>query len=369
MKFLVALSVLVIRSYSPSAQITLTQLPSGGNKKAVIGERVGLTDILINYSRPAVKGREGKIWGDLIPVGYIDQGFGSGGLSPWRAGANESTTIEFSNDVIINGSPLKKGKYGFFIAYSPEESTVIFSSVATDWGSYYYNQAEDALRVNVKPERISNKVEWLKYEFSDQTENAATISLFWEKLKIPFRVETDYIKHQIESFRTELRTQRGFYWLPWNQAAQWCLQRNVNLEQALQWSDSATSATFGGNNQFPAKVTRAQLLEKLGRKDEGRRIIRDALPLGGMNELHNYARNLVSQGRTQEAMEIFQFNYKKFPDQFTSLIGMTRGYSAVADYKKARRYAEKALPLAPDSLNKSSVETMIKKLEAGENVN
>ena len=119
-----------------SAQITLTTLPSGGNKKAIIGERVGLTDILIHYSRPGVKGREGKIWGQLVPAGYVDLGFGNTKSSPWRAGANENTTIEFSNDVTIEGQPLKAGKYGFFIAYDSTESTLIFSKNSTSWGSY-----------------------------------------------------------------------------------------------------------------------------------------------------------------------------------------------------------------------------------------
>src|SRR5215204_1402040 len=230
------------------AQITLTSLPSGGNKKAFVGERIGLTDVVIHYDRPGVKGREGKIWGQLVPAGFVDLGFGSSKASPWRAGSNENTTIEFSNDVTIEGQPLKKGKYGFFIAYDSIESTVIFSNNTSSWGSYYYNDKEDALRVKVKPVKTNNSVEWLRYEFMNQTENAATIALVWEKLMIPFKVETNYIKDQIASFQNELRSQRGFYWLPWDQAAQWALQRNTNLEQALQWADSASGRSFGGSN-------------------------------------------------------------------------------------------------------------------------
>src|SRR5215218_337004 len=196
-----------------SAQITLTELPSGGNKKAMVGERVGLTDVTIHYDRPGVKGREGKIWGQLIPAGFVDLGFGSSKASPWRAEANENTTIEFSNDVKIEGQPLKAGKYGFFIAYDPNESTIIFSKNSTSWGSYYYDSTEDALRVKVKPVPLQNSVEWLRYEFMNQTENAATIALLWEKQMISFLVETDYIKDQIASFNRELRSERGFYWL------------------------------------------------------------------------------------------------------------------------------------------------------------
>src|SRR5690242_18301943 len=84
-----------------NAQLTVT--PSGGNKKAVVGERIGLTDVLINYDRPGVKHREGQIWGALVPVGFTDQGFGNSKQTPWRAGANENTTIEFSTPVKIEG--------------------------------------------------------------------------------------------------------------------------------------------------------------------------------------------------------------------------------------------------------------------------
>ena len=138
-------------SFFSLGQITLTQLPSGGNKKAWVGERIGLTDVTIRYDRPAVKGREGRIWGQLVPVGFVDQGFGTAKAAPWRAGANENTTISFSKDVKVEGQPLKAGTYGFFIAYDSLESTLIFSKNAGSWGSYYYDEKEDALRVKVKP--------------------------------------------------------------------------------------------------------------------------------------------------------------------------------------------------------------------------
>src|SRR3954469_18090337 len=206
----------------------LTGLPNGGNKKATVSEMIGITDVTIHYNRPGVKGREGKIWGQLIPVGFTDPGFGSSKAAPWRAGANENTTITFSNDVKIEGQPLKAGTYGFFIAYDSTASTIIFSKNSTSWGHFYYDSTEDALRVKVKPVALPNSVEWLRYEFMDQTENAAIIALLWERKMIPFHVETDYIKDQIASFNRELRTERGFYWLAWDQAAQWALQHDVN---------------------------------------------------------------------------------------------------------------------------------------------
>jgi tetratricopeptide (TPR) repeat protein len=366
--YVLSLAAIVTVLFS-HAQLSLTLLPSGGNKKAMVGERIGLTDVVINYDRPSIKGREGKIWGGLVPTGYIDQGFGNAKAAPWRAGANENTTIEFSNDVTIEGQPLKKGKYGFFIAYDSTESTLIFSNNSTSWGSFYYNDKEDALRIKVKPVKTASSVEWLRYEFMNQTENAATIALVWEKQMIPFKVETDYIKQQVASFRDELRTQRGFFWLAWDQAAQWCLQRNVNLEQALQWADSASGRSFGGMSLFQPKATKAQILDKLGRHDEAAAIMKDALPLANMQEIHGYGRSLLTQKKTKEALEVFQMNFKKNPNQFTTLVGLTRGYAANADYKNALKYAEQALPLAPDANNKNSIASMIDKLKKGQDVN
>src|SRR6202000_908189 len=195
------LLVILQMAFANFAKAQLTALPSGGNKRASVSEGIGLTNVTINYSRPAVKKRDGHIWGELIPVGYVDQGFGPSKSAPWRAGANENTTIDFSTDVKIEGQPLAAGKYGFFIAYDPNECTLIFSKNSTSWGSFFYKPDEDVLRVKVKPVHVDNSVEWLKYEFTDQTPQSATVALQWEKLMIPFKIETDVIGTQLASFR------------------------------------------------------------------------------------------------------------------------------------------------------------------------
>ena len=366
---LAILCLLVFASAFSYAQIPLTVLPSGGNKKAITGEQIGLTKVVINYDRPGVKGREGKIWGQLVHVGYTDQGFGNTKAAPWRAGSNENTTIEFSTDVKIEGKDLPAGKYGFFIAYDPNECTLIFSKNSTSWGSYYYNEKEDALRVKVKPVVLDRSVEWLKYEFLNETENSATIALSWEKLMIPFKVEVDYVKDQLQSFRNELRTDKGFIWQSWEQAANWCLQRNVNLEEALMWADSATSPGFEGAKSFRAASTKAQILEKLNRGNEALAVMKAALPNAAMGEMHQYGRTLLTQKKSKEALEVFKSNFDKYPNQFTTLMGLVRGYSAIGDYPNALKYANQALPLAPDTNNKNNVTTMIDKLKAGKDVN
>ena len=347
----------------------LTALPSGGNKKASVSERVGLTDVTICYDRPGVKGREGKIWGQLVYNGFTDLGFGSSKASPWRAGANENTTIEFSNPVKIEGQPLPAGKYGFFIAYDPATCLLIFSRNTSSWGSYFYDDKEDVLRVKVKPLVLDKSVEWLKYEFVNQTESGATIVLQWEKLSIPFNIETDYINDQLILFRKELRTDKGFTWETWQQAAQWCMQKNVNLQEALLWSDSATGKSFGGEKQFSAWLTKARLLEKLGRNDEANAIIKNALPLAGMLDTHLYARMLLQQKKTNDAISVFKSNYKKYPGESTTNIGLARAYSAMNDYKTALKYAEQALKLVSEINEKNNVLGMIEKLKAGKDIN
>lgn len=368
MKKLFAFIISFLLVYSSFSQIILTSLPNGGNKKATVSERIGLTDVTIRYDRPGVKGREGKIWGQLIQAGFTDQGFGTSKAAPWRAGANENTIIDFSNDVKIEGQPLAAGRYGFFVAYEPNECTLIFSKNSTSWGSFFYKPEEDVLRVKVKPVALDKSVEWLKYEFMDQTENTATVGLQWEKLMIPFKIETDYVKDQLASFRNELRNSKGFQWESWNEAANWCLQRNTNLEEALLWADTASSANFGGDKSFAALSTKAGILDKLGRGDEAAAIMKKALPYGSMGEIHQYGRSLITMKKPKEALDIFKMNYEKNPNQVTTLIGMVRGYSANGDYKKALEYANKAMAVT-DAQNKTNLETMIDKLKNGKDVN
>lgn len=368
-KNLAFFTVLLATAQFTFSQIPLTTAPSGGNKKASVSERIGLTDVTIHYDRPAVKGREGKIWGQLIPAGFTDPGFGSSKSAPWRAGANENTTFEFSTDVKIEGQPLPAGKYGFFVAYSPGECILIFSRNNSSWGHFYYNEKEDALRVKVKPVTTDRSVEWLKYEFLNETANTATIALEWEKTSIPFIIEVDYLKEQINSFRRELRSERGFMWEGWNQAAQWCVQNNTNLDEALLWTDSATGQTFGGDRSFQAWSTRAQVLEKLGRGAEAAATMKKAFPFGSVIEIHQYGRQLLAQKKNKEAFDIFKMNYDKNPNQFTTFVGLGRGYSAIGDYKNALKYINLALPLATDQQNKTNLESMIQKLKEGKDAN
>ncbi|MBA4852218.1 DUF2911 domain-containing protein [Emticicia sp. BO119] len=352
------------------AQGDLTSAPDGGNKKATVSEQIGLVNITITYGRPGVKGREGKIWGTPVAhYGLVDLGFGTSKAAPWRAGANENTTISFSNNVKIEGKDLAAGTYGFHIILGETDNILIFSKANNSWGSFYYDPVQDALRVNVKSEPLEKSVEWLKYEFMNQTDNSATIALLWEKRMIPFKVDADVNKIQLASFRNELHTKPGFKWESFVQAANFCLQNNIELEQALAWADEAITARFVGQKNFQTLSTKAAVLARLNRMAEAKAIMDEAVPMGSMIELHQYGRRLIGMKQPQEALKVFKTNYDKNPNVFTTNVGLGRGYSANGDYKKALEYLRAALAQAPDDLNKNSVEAMIKKLEEGKDVN
>lgn len=357
MKQFFMLTFAVFAMFSAPAQ--LLGVANGGSVMASVGERIGITDVTIHYGRPAVKGREGKIWGGVVYTGFQNQGFGSGVDAPWRAGANENTTIEFSTDVQIEGLKLPAGRYGFFVAYGPESCTLIFSANSTSWGSFFYNDKEDVLRIKVRPVALPESRERLTFEFSNETDSTATISLVWEKLAIPFRVSTHLVQLQLASFERELRGEKGFD--PHNliEAADYMQQHNADLTRALAYIDKAASSM----PSFSVYMTRAQVLEKMNRRLQADSCKQLALEKGTAQEVHNYARGLLKEKKDQKAFNVFEYNYKRFPNTFTTNMGMARGYAAFNKNKDALRYANAALPQAPDELNKKTVEEFIKKLK------
>ncbi len=177
------LSLLLILPSAGSAQENKVRL----SLKASVTQRLGVnTDITIDYSRPGVKGR--KIWGGLVPYGMAPGNKESKGKPfPWRAGANENTTIQFNKDVLIEGHRLPAGKYGLFMIPSKTTWIIIFSKNSSAWGSFSYNQAEDALQITVTPVEAPH-MEWLMYGFNDLAGTSATAYLWWDNLKVPFKI-------------------------------------------------------------------------------------------------------------------------------------------------------------------------------------
>jgi tetratricopeptide (TPR) repeat protein len=345
------------------AQITFP--PGGTNRKASVSQRIGITDVRIDYDRPVVNGREGKIWGGLVHYGFADLHYGTSKAAPWRAGANENTTFTFSTDVLVEGKPLKAGKYGFFIAMGPEKAILIFSSVSTAWGSFYYDSKDDALRVEVPVAKLTDSIERLVYVFSDETDEAAVVSLQWEKMKIPFEISVDLEKEQIAAFRREVNSGIFYrYWQNMQMAANYCLAHNINIDEAIGWADRSINSYFGEKN-FSTLSTYAGLMEKKGMKAKADSVMQKAYPLATTLQLYSYGRGLENQDRKAEAIVVYKISYDKNPDDLYSLMAMTRGYFLQGKNKEALKYANQALTFAKDTYFKNYAEEVIVSLKDG----
>jgi tetratricopeptide (TPR) repeat protein len=354
---------------------TVTLPPSGDNQRSEVTQQIGLVKVSIEYSSPDVhapngEDRRGKIWGGLVPYGIYDLQFNNR-KGPWRAGANENTVFTVSHPVRIEGKALAAGRYGLHMIASPDDWTVIFSRNSTAWGSFTYDEAEDALRVTVKPEKAPYR-EWLTYDFIDRKPDRATVALAWEELRVPFTITVDDMAGlYIDNLRNELRGNAGFNWQNWTTAAQYCLQVNKNLDEALKWADYSISTPGVGQANFTTYSTKAQILEKLSRAAEADKVMAMAvaLPTAQAIEIHQYGRRLLAQNRTKEAMAVFQKNAERFKDDWPVHVGLARGYSAMGDYKSALQHAQIALGQAPDPVNKKSLEDGIAKLKNGQDWN
>jgi len=367
-KYLIIFPFLTIMHTSFGQVMSLTLEPDGGNKRASVSEQIGIVKIAINYSRPGVKGREGKIWNTTVAhYGFADQGHGTSYAAPWRAGANENTTMSFSHPVRVEGKDLAAGTYGFFIALGENESTLIFSKVNNSWGSFYYDSTQDALRVPVKNKQLDKSVEWLRYEFADETDSSATIAMSWEKRTIAFRVEADRKALQLASFVSEFRTTRPYY--DFISAANWCIRNDYGLEQALAWMDRAIYFRIMGEKNFRDLSTKANVLIKLNRIAEAKKVMEEAIPMGTMTDIHFYARQLINMNQVDDAFKVFKANYDKYPNQYTTSVGMARAWSAKGNYKQALTFAEAALRQAPDEGSKTNTQGMISKLKENKNIN
>jgi hypothetical protein len=336
------------------AQITLP--PNGENQKASVSQWMGPVEVRITYSRPDVHAPDGRdrkdhIWGQLVAYGFTDQGFGTSKAAPWRAGANENTTITFSHDVKVEGKELKAGTYGFFIAVEKEGPwTLIFSNNSESWGSFFYNPAEDALRVQVNAEDAVY-TEWLTYGFEDCTRGAAKAFLQWENKKVPFKIEVPQVNElYISTIRNELRSAPGFSWQSWTQAASFCVFNKINLEEALTWADNAISLPFIGQENFNTLQVKSNVLNALNRTEEANKVMDKAInhPTANVQGIHQYGRSLIAAGKPEKAMEVFQLNRKRNPDDlFTTFVGLARGYEALGDKKNAIKNWEIAIKNIP----------------------
>ncbi len=338
----------------------LAQPPNGDNQKAKVSQSIGLVEVSIAYHSPRVhfnkQERTGHIWGELIPFGFFDDGFGPSKAQPWRAGANETTTITFSHDVKIGGKDLKAGTYGLFLVLDKSGPWTWIFSKTVGWGSYQYEEKNDVLRVPADPQ-AAPFTEFLTYGFDERLPNSATAYLQWENKRVSFKIDVPNVNELYAAkLREQLLSWTGFDYRSWQAAAQFCADNKVNLEEALIWADKAIKEPFrgtgGGKEDFSTLQTKAAVLTAMGREADADATMDKALHLSGADVVmvHQSAMRLLRAGRKDKAMEVFKFNAAQHPDEkFFTYVGLARGYTALGDKANAIKNWEIALKNVPDS--------------------
>jgi tetratricopeptide (TPR) repeat protein len=346
-----ALFCLLITSASvlASAQSLVLDLPLQ-SQRAEISQRIGITDITISYHRPLVNDR--KVWGGLVPYGQV-----------WRAGANENTTITFSDPVQIEGKPLDRGTYGLHMIPNADDWTIIFSKNSTSWGAFTYDQAEDALRVTVKPQ-TADMHNALTYDFDQLHPDSAVVELEWEKIAVPFKVSVDVHDVVEASLKKQLRNLSQYTWMSWDDAANYLLSEKIAFDDALTYANKSIE----NEDRYDNEMTKSKVLTALNRKDDATMAQKKALDLANPLQVHLYARQLQGEKRSQEAFAIFRDNAKKHPDQWFVHTGLARVYSSEGKFDDASKEMKLALAVAPDN-QKTYLDGLEKKLEAKQDIN
>jgi len=335
-----------------------------GSQKATVKQTIGTTDIYITYSRPSVKGRE--IWGKLVPYGMNNFGFGTAKESPWRAGADENTIIQFTHDVTFEGKAIAAGKYGLHMVIKENgDADIILSKNHTAWGSYFYEPSEDALKVTVKTKEVPHR-ELLTYDFVDVQPTSTIAALIWEKKHIPFKIEVPVTDIVISDIKKDLQSQAGFSRQNWEQAAGFALNNGGDLNEALKWANTSRSGQFFSQKTFANAQLKASILTKMGKQSEGLKLMDESLESGTVFQVHSYGRSLISQGLNDKALKVLKWNATNYKNTWPVNYGLARAYAAKGNTKTAIKYLNKSLKLAPNKVSKDRVQGNIDRLKKGE---
>ena len=317
---------------------------------AVVKQRIGLTDIKITYHRPLVNGR--KVWGGLVPLGEV-----------WRAGANQNTTIEFSDNVSVEGQALPKGRYGLHMIPTEDTWTIIFSKMADAWGSYTYKKEEDALRVTVKP-RPAEMEEALEFEFEDLKPDSALVTMRWEKLAVPFKVSVSD-ETTIANIRNQMRGRAQYEWDSLNQAAQFCVTKKINLEEALKWAD----ASIQMEERFENLSTKSDVLKAMNKPEEAKKAWEQAMTKTTAPQFYSYGRRFQFEKKDAEAMEVFKEVAKRYPESPFGHLANARLKSAAGDFAGAAEDVKKAQAVAISDQQRAALKPMLERLQAKQDIN
>jgi tetratricopeptide (TPR) repeat protein len=335
--------------------------PDGMNQKAEVSQWIGRVKVTIAYHSPNVHGpagrdRTGHIWGELVKYGMFDDGFGPSKATPWRAGANETTTVSFSEDVKIGGRDVRAGTYGLFLEIQPSGPWTWILSTQIGWGAFQYDPKYDVVRVAATPESAPY-TEFLTYGFDDRRLESAVAFLQWEKQRVTLKIDVpDSLQRYVNQIRKDLLGWPGFNYQNWQNAAQFCADNKINLDEALVWAEKAISEPFRnaaqGRKDFSTLKTKSAVLRAMGRDGDADGVMDEAVGMSDapVTGIHQYGTSLLAAGRKDKAMTIFTLNRRRHPDDtFVTYVGLARGYTALGDSRNAIANWEIAIKNIPDN--------------------
>ena len=317
---------------------------------AIVSQRIGITDINIEYHRPSVKGR--AIWETgIVPFNNSPR--------PWRAGANENTTIEFKDTLVVEGKLLPGGKYGFHII--PQTSgkwIIIFSKANTSWGSFSYNENEDALRVEVQPIENTHQ-EQLLYHFEELTGESATLNLDWGNKRVPIKMQVNNVHHVVLQYYADmLRGSDGFTYRGYFNYGVYCDLNNVMLDEGLIAAERALFL----HAKWDTYSLKENLLRKLNRNSEADSVKAEKLEKADGPTLNRYDYQLIGEKKYDEAYKIFKKNVDNNPKNADFTDSLAEYYKIIGDKKNAIKFYKKALSLNPSPFTKANSIKMLEEL-------
>lgn len=340
---LLAAFILTAWPFRAKAQYTLLDLPRE-SQAAMTMQRIGTTDITVAYSRPSMKGR--TIWGEVVPYDQV-----------WRAGANENTTVTFSGDAQVEGQAVPAGTYGLHMIPTKGAWTIIISKDHTAWGSFFYKKENDLLRATVTPHGCS-KTEQVTYDFADVTPQGATLTMRWAELEVPIKIGVDVHATVLANMDDQLRGMTAFGWEAWYEAAHYCQQEKIAPERSMAWVERSIARQPNFENQ----TLKADLLADAGKTAEAD-VFRKKMVENGTNaELNTYAYKLANQGKTAEAVKIFELNAKRNANDPNVHDSLGEGYMMNGQNDLAVKAFKKSLNMNPPENVKMNSVKCLKKL-------
>jgi tetratricopeptide (TPR) repeat protein len=353
-RFASVLSIALLSLTARSQGVT-TPRPSPA---ATATQTIGISSVSVNYSRPSIKGRQ--VWGGLVPYGLNAPGVGSGNPAPWRAGANENTILQLSDDAIIEGHPVRAGSYGlFFVVNKDNTAELVLSKDYHSWGNFWYDPAHDEMRAKIQL-RPTAMTELLTYDFGNITKNSGELLLNWEKIQFPVKIEFATDNIVLAKAEEVLQGPTFFNPQPWTAAASYCLQNKVSPDKGLVWINQAIAI----QKNFNTLSIKAGLLRQTSKADSADKLMEEAITLGNENDINTYGYTLLAAGQTDKAIDVLVVNTKRYPKDANCFDSLGEAYATKGDKKNAIINFKKSLSMNPTAATKANSEKFLAQLGA-----